>query len=60
MTASRTDPFAYVTRPAARAELERVSVLICGDGHNPALATGVCVRCGADLFGYYVDTEDRT
>lgn len=25
----------------------------CGDGHDPATATGVCTRCGFDCYGYY-------
>lgn len=25
----------------------------CADGHDPALATGVCVRCGFDVMGFY-------
>lgn len=27
----------------------------CADGHDPASATGVCTRCGYDVFGYWTD-----
>lgn len=44
-----TNPTAFdrdARSPAARCRAE---------GHDPALATGVCLRCGVDLLGYYDD-----